>query len=122
MGYIIYGAGTEYEIEDRALAHLKVAIGLKLRRQECFFVSWSNPVEKGSGRVSLWVSPNIPLVFRFAGSRSPELNPVWLNVLRELAHTPRGLVLISEKEAEVYAKQQAEQERQAAADPQSLVE
>ena len=103
MGYLVYGAAVEYEIEDRTLAHAKVAIGMKLRRQESFFVSWSNPVEKGSGRVSLWVSPNIPLIFRFAGSRAPELNQTWLEVLGELSHTPRGLILISEKEAESYA-------------------
>ncbi|MGO1537839.1 MAG: DUF7882 family protein [Leucobacter sp.] len=104
MGYLIYGSGIEYEIEDRALAHLKVAVGLKLRRQENFFVSWTNPLEKGSGRMSVWVSPNIPLAFRFAGSRPPELNSVWLEVLRELAHTQRGLVLISESDAEAYAQ------------------
>lgn len=105
MGHLIYGAGQEYEIEDRALAHLKVAVGLKLRRQECFFISWTNSVERGSGRISLWVSPSIPLIFRFSGSRSPQLNPVWLDVLRDLAHTPRGMILISEAEAEAYAKE-----------------
>lgn len=109
MGYLIYGSGTEYEIEDRALAHLKVTVGLKLRRQESFFVNWSNPVEKGSGRVSLWISPNIPLAFRFSGSRAPELNAVWLDVLRDLAYTPRGLVLVSESEAEAYAKERAQE-------------
>lgn len=105
MGYLQYGNGSEYEIEDRALAHLKVAVGQKLRRQECFFVSWTNSVEKGSGRISLWVSPNIPLVFRFSGSRVPDLNSVWLDVLRDLSHTPRGMVLVTEDEAEAYARQ-----------------
>lgn len=105
MGYLIYGAGAEYEIEDRALAHLKIAVGQKLRRQESFFVSWSNTLEQGSGRISLWVSPSIPLIFRFAGSRAPELNPIWLGVLRDLAHTPRGMVLLTESEAEAYAKE-----------------
>ncbi|UOQ57141.1 hypothetical protein MUN78_16035 [Leucobacter allii] len=109
MGYLIYGPGAEYEIEDRTLAHLKSAVGQKLRRQESFFISWSNPVEKGSGRISLWVSPSIPLIFRFAGSRSPELNPVWLEVLRDLAHTSRGMVIVSEAEAEAFAKERAEQ-------------
>lgn len=103
MGYLNYAASTEYEIEDRTLAHLKVAVGLKLRRQESFFLSWSNPVERGSGRISLWLSPDIPLIFRFAGSRSPELNETWLSVLAQLSHTPRGLVLISETEAEAHA-------------------
>lgn len=104
MGYLTYAGSTEYEFEDRALAHLKVAVGMKLRRQESFFISWSNPVERGSGRVSIWVSPGIPLAFRFSGSRAPELNKVWLDVLNELSHTPRGLIMVSEKEAEEHAK------------------
>ncbi|WP_427870358.1 hypothetical protein [Leucobacter luti] len=117
MGYLIYGAGAEYEIEDRALAHLKIAVGQKLRRQESFFVSWTNTLEQGSGRVSLWVSPSIPLIFRFAGSRAPELNPIWLGVLRDLAHTPRGMVLLTESEAEKYAKERLGSHASPAAPP-----
>ncbi|GAA2177496.1 hypothetical protein GCM10009847_03590 [Leucobacter tardus] len=108
MGHLIYGSGIEYDIEDRTLAHAKVAIGMKLRRGEAFFVSWPNPVSRGSGRVSIWLSPNIPLVFRFAGSRVPELNQTWVNVLHDLSNTSRGLVLLSEKEAEAYAAQRAQ--------------
>lgn len=104
MGYLTYAGSSEYEFEDRSLAHLKVAVGMKLRRQESFFLSWSNSVERGSGRLSLWVSPSIPLAFRFSGSRSPDINPVWLEVLSELSHTPRGLIMISENEAEKHAK------------------
>lgn len=104
MGYLIYGFGAEYEVEDRTLAHLKAAISHKLRKKECFFVSWPNPVEKGSGRVSIWVSPYIPLVFKFSGSRPPELNQVWLDVLSALANGPRGMVVLSEQEAEAQAK------------------
>ncbi|PRI12628.1 hypothetical protein [Leucobacter massiliensis] len=107
MGHLVYAGSAEYQVEDRALAHLKVAVGIKLRRKECFFLSWSNPVERGSGRVSLWLSPAIPLVFRFSGSRPPELNQTWINVLGELSHTPRGLVLMSEKEAEAHAAQRS---------------
>lgn len=37
MGYIQYGGGVEpIYIEDRALAHLKVVIATKLRRNESF--------------------------------------------------------------------------------------
>lgn len=104
MGYLIYGNAAEYEIEDRALAHLKVAVGYKLRRQESFFISWTVPVEKGGGRFSVWVSPNVPIVFKFAGSRPPEINQTWVTVLRQLSGTQRGLVLVTEKEAEEFAR------------------
>lgn len=38
MGKLIYGA-TEYELEDRELAHLQLVVSIKLRRHENFFVS-----------------------------------------------------------------------------------
>ncbi|HUH53385.1 MAG TPA: hypothetical protein VLZ31_05005 [Microbacteriaceae bacterium] len=102
MGYFVYSSVEEYEVEDRALSHLKLAVAYKLRRQESFLVSWSKPVEKGSGRVSVWVSPYVAIAFRFAGSRPPEINPIWVEALKQLSQTSRGLILISEKEAEEY--------------------
>ena len=66
-------------------------------------MSWTNPPERGSGRTSIWLAPNIPIVFRFAGSRTPQLNETWLTALHELSHTPRGLIVISEQEAVRYA-------------------
>ncbi len=100
MGHLTYGGTQEFEFEDRTLAHLKVAITLKLRRQESFLMSWVIPAENGGGRMSLWVAPSIPLTFRFAGSRVPQLNKVWIEAMSELSHTPRGLILLSEKDAE----------------------
>lgn len=102
MGYFIYGGTQEYEFEDRTLAHIKLAVSMKLRRQESFLMNWTNSAEKGSGRISLWLSPSIPLVFRFSGSRTPELNEQWLQVLAELSNTPRGLIVVTESEAERY--------------------
>ncbi|WP_255809209.1 DUF7882 family protein [Leucobacter aridicollis] len=96
MGFIYYNGVTEYEFEDRTLAHLKSAIGAKLRRQECFFLNWSNPAEAGSGRVTLWIAPSIPLIFRFSGNTPPTLNPEWVQVLVETANTPRGMTVIKE--------------------------
>lgn len=100
VGHLTYAGSTEYQIDDRALAHLKAVVGAKLRRQECFFVSWTVEPGAGSGRVSLWFAPGVPLEFRFSGSRSPQLNGVWLEVMAEMANTARGLVLVSEAEAE----------------------
>lgn len=99
MGFLIYGPNQEYEFEDRTLAHIKVAITIKLRRQESFLMSWTNPAERGGGRVSIWLTPSAPLIFRFNGSRSPQLNTDWLAVLNELSNTSRGLIVVSEDEA-----------------------
>jgi len=97
MGYLTYGGSQEYEFEDRTLAHIKVAITMKLRRQESFLLSWSNSPERGGGRTSLWLSPHIPLTFRFSGSRPPQLNKEWLEVLSELSNTARGLTVVPEQ-------------------------
>lgn len=102
MGHLIYGDNQDYEFEDRTLAHLKVAITMKLRRQESFLMSWVNPPERGGGRVSIWLTPSIALAFKFAGSRVPSLNKAWLEVMNELSHTPRGLILVSEEDADKY--------------------
>lgn len=102
MGHLIYAATTEYAVEDRPLAHLKAAVGVKLRLHESFFISWTLPTEQGSGRVSLWCAPSIPLIFKFSGSRPVELNPLWVDVLTDLGNTPRGIQLLTESEAERY--------------------
>lgn len=98
MGHLIHGT-NEYRFDDRVLAHLKLAIGQKLSRQESFFLSWTKPLEEGSGRVSVWVSPYATIAFRFSGSRPPEINEAWVKAMISLANTPRGLVVISEDDA-----------------------
>lgn len=100
MGQLIYHGVSVYDIEDRALAHLKIVITNKLRRQESFLFSWTKDTSIGSGRTSIWMNPAIALEFRFFGNRPPELNQKWLHVLAETSHTPRGLTLINEKQAE----------------------
>ncbi|KQV04987.1 DUF7882 family protein [Leifsonia sp. Root112D2] len=105
MGYLIYGAGAEYEIDDRVLAHLKIAVVAKLRLQESFLLNWSLSPSDGSGRVSLWLSPSIPLQFRFSGSKPPELNRLWLQALAHSSHGSRGMILMAEAEAEAYLEE-----------------
>lgn len=105
MGFLAYAHANEFEFDDRVLAHVKAAIGMKLRKHESFFLSWSNPAERGSGRLSVWVSPSIPMIFRFSGNRPPELNRVWVDVLVDLSNSARGMVVVAEKEAEILYSQ-----------------
>lgn len=102
MGYLIYGAGAEYEIDDRVLAHLKIAIVAKLRLQESFLVNWSLSAADGSGRVSIWLSPSVPVQFRFSESEPPDLNKLWLQALARSSHSSRGMIVIPEDEVEAY--------------------
>lgn len=103
MGFIHFG-GSDYEFDDRTLAHVKVAITAKLRRQATFMVSWTRSPGEGSGRVALLLSPQAPLVFRFNSSTPHELNRAWVQALMRLAGTPTGMRIIPEEEAEHYAK------------------
>lgn len=91
MGHLMYAGSAEYEFDDRLLSHLKVVIGAKLRRSEGFMLNWQNGRDQGFGRVSLWLAPAIPLQFRFAGGRRPQLNPAWLQLLAESANSSGGL-------------------------------
>ncbi|MEL4318339.1 hypothetical protein WJX64_04935 [Leifsonia sp. YIM 134122] len=104
MGSLIYGAGTTYSLDDRTLAHLRVATGARLRRHESFYLSWSVPPEHGSGRITIWVSPSIPLQFHFVSSHPLALNRTWLMALNASADSDRGMTLMSESEAEDFIR------------------
>jgi len=104
MGTFIY-AGSGFEMEDRLLAHLKIAITAKLRVGETFLLNWQVPAHKGSGRLSVWLSPLSSVEYRFGGSRPPELNRAWLDALSRSAHGLRGMVAMTEEEAMSYMEQ-----------------
>lgn len=99
MGKLIYGSpGTEIEIEDRVLAHLKVAIIAKLRRNENFSLSWQHGQEGGGGRSTIWIHPAIPLHFKFSGNRQPTLNRAWIEAMLHTANSTAGLQIVPEPE------------------------
>jgi hypothetical protein len=66
MGRLRYdGTSEPILIDDETLAHLKVIVGTKLRRQESFMMTW-RPREGGDpGRLTVWMHPAIPLQFLF---------------------------------------------------------
>jgi hypothetical protein len=79
VGTIYYGgSATPIHIEDRALAHLKVVIATKLRRNESFTVSWQHPEDQPRGRSTLWLHPSIPLRFVFDDPEPTELSRAWI--------------------------------------------
>ncbi|ANJ28334.1 hypothetical protein [Agromyces aureus] len=99
MGILTYRNIRAIEIEDRSLAHLRNVIHSKIRRGESFAFSWEVSVDRGSGRNSIWLGPDIPVVFEFFDSREIPLNPRWLRELNRSANSPTGLVLVPEPEA-----------------------
>jgi hypothetical protein len=97
MGKLYYGAARyEVEFEDRVLAHLQLVMTGKLRRSEAFLLSWTTPVERGSGRSMIWIHPTTDLHFQFSGNGRPAVNREWLERLAVLANTATGLYVTSE--------------------------
>lgn len=99
MGVMEYGSGrSPIHIEDRALAHLKVVIATKLRRNESFTLSWRHPEGDPDGRSTIWLHPSIPLRFRFDSPETPVLNRRWIDDLMQSANSSGGITLVAEVE------------------------
>ncbi|GAB3806213.1 hypothetical protein GCM10028798_28830 [Humibacter antri] len=105
MGTMIYGP-QDVEFDDRLLTHLEIVIVNKFRRRESFLMSWLEDLSVGSGRASLWMSAEVPVYFKYLGSRIPALNRDWLRQLETEANGPRGLIVLDEKGAPAHAGQQ----------------
>ena len=98
MGSLTYDR-VVVDFDDRILAHLQVVIVQKLRRGECFLLSWRDAAVVGDGRSSVWLHPAIPLYFKFAGGRTPVINTQWLAQLTRSANSSQGLVVTGEESA-----------------------
>lgn len=97
MGTFHYGdSEIPIHIEERALAHLKVVIATKLRRQEAFTLSWRHPNGDPVGRSTIWLHPAIPLRFTFDEPETPQLNVKWIEALMQSANSSGGITLIEE--------------------------
>lgn len=92
MGTLTY-AGSTVEFDDRLLTHLQVVIVQKFRKGESFPMSWVDDAAAGQGRSAMWLTPTVPIFFRFDGSRVPTLDQAWIEVLARSAESPRGLVV-----------------------------
>lgn len=97
MGKFIYGVPpAAVDLDDRLLAHLRVAIMTKLRRGEPFMFELNVSPSEGSGRRSFWVHPAVPMQFHFSGSREPRINRAWVEALYAEASSNVGLRVIPE--------------------------
>jgi hypothetical protein len=100
MGILYYAdSGIAVALDDRSLAHVKLAMVNKLRRNESFTFSWDKP--DGGGRLSFWVSAHIPIVFQFDDPEPVEINREWVQELAQAASSLNGLVLVPEPVAAV---------------------
>lgn len=99
MGTLVYSQ-EEIEIEDRALAHLKVVITTKLRRGESFTLSWRHAEDQPSGRSTIWLHPTIELRFVFTDPEPLELSKRWLDALAQSANSTSGIMLVAEPDGD----------------------
>lgn len=95
MGTLSYDSQVKATFDDRVLAHLQIVIWAKLRRGEQFAFTWTEP-GSGVGRVSIWMSSTIPIVFQYFGGKSPAINPAWVAALNKSANSPGGLQVVPE--------------------------
>ena len=95
MGSLTYD-GTVVSFDDRTLTHLQIVIVNKFKRNESFLMSWKDDMAVGDGRASAWLSPAIPLYFKFLGGRVPEINEEWLKTLGKSAESSTGLIVTAE--------------------------
>lgn len=76
MGRLRYDSTLEpINIDDVTLAHMKIIVGTKLRRQESFMMSWVPADESGDGRLTAWIHPSIPLVMAFDSTEPVPVDP-----------------------------------------------
>ena len=92
MGVLIYDRGDPIEVDDRALAHLKVVIIDKLRRGEHFALTLTDDRRV----LTSWISPRTPIEFVYRGNRRPSLNHAWLEDLAAQAGASGVLTLVPE--------------------------
>jgi hypothetical protein len=100
MGLLNYDSRVSGTFDDRVLAHLQAVIWAKIRRGESFSFTWSESAANGSGRKSIWISPNVSLSFEYFGSKQPMLNQRWVQALTKSANSAGGLQLVPEPEPE----------------------
>lgn len=96
MGQLIYDSSLHINVSDRMLAHLQVAIAVKLHSHEGFLFSWRNDTDGDGGRGSIWMHPDISILFRFTDRLTQTLNPRWVDALVSSANSAEGMSCLPE--------------------------
>lgn len=94
MGRLEYNSSRPpIEVDDATLAHLKIVIGTKLRRQESFMMTWASGQKRASGRFTAWMHPSIPLIIEFDDETVPAIDSQRLERMMALLNARGELVL-----------------------------
>lgn len=94
MGRLTYdGNHAPVTIDDGILAHLKIVIGTKLRRNESFLMTWVRHDDAQDARTTIWVHPAIPLQFGFDDAAWPAIEPERIGAIMNALNASGELVL-----------------------------
>ncbi|GAB3600557.1 DUF7882 family protein [Microbacterium tumbae] len=94
MGRLRYdGTSDPIPIEDVTLAHLKVVIATKLRRQESFMMTWHPGTGGDDRRITVWIHPAIPLQFLFSEHDQPPIEKHRIEELMRALNATGELVI-----------------------------
>ena len=80
-------------MDDSTLAHLKIVIGTKLRRQESFMMTWLPEKQGSAGRLTIWMNPSIPLIMAFDDSKLLPIDPKRIERMMEHLNARGELIL-----------------------------
>jgi hypothetical protein len=105
VGTIDYGgSNAPLPVDDRVLAHLKVVMVTKLRRNESFTLTWCPSDDEGPGRTTIWVNPSIPLRFVFDSAEPAELSRELITDLANAANSSGGITVESARRQQQLAQ------------------
>lgn len=96
MGRLVYENSVKTTYDDRALAHLQLAILAKLRFGEPFALTWKDDASIGGGRTTVWLHTQTNLVFKYETPQRPLINRARVHALTVTANSPTGLYLVHE--------------------------
>jgi hypothetical protein len=98
MGTMTYASHVTFEFDDRVLAHVELAILIKLRRREAFLFSWRDGLLDGGGRTAVWIHPAVGLRFQYRERPPGPVDRRWVDALLASAASPGGMVLVAQPE------------------------
>jgi len=94
MGRLKYDhSAPPIAIDDETLAHLKIVIGTKLRRNESFLMTWLRGKGAEDARTTIWVHPAIPIQFGFDTAVLPHIEPERITAIMTALNATGELVL-----------------------------
>ncbi len=94
MGTMFYGsARTPISMGDSTLLLLKTVASTKFRRKEGFMLSWTDSVETGRGRSSVWMHDECDLHFAFESTSRVALDRARLEAMSVEASSGHGVEL-----------------------------